>query len=209
MEPGSRPPEAGTRDLASLDIRRLVRDHYAAVYGYAYRLAGSGADAEDLAQQTFLMAQQRLMQLREPDKAAGWLFAIARSVYWKSRRRQRPVAAAALELNVDEIPDGRIETASDIDQEQLQAALNDLTDEYKVVLVMFYFEECSYKEIAEALEIPIGTVMSRLARAKGRLRHALLTTALNGRDVSAVNRKKENRPPYSTERRSSPQVNYD
>ena len=58
----------------------------------------------------------------------------------------------------------------------MQAAIDELPEDFKIVLVMFYFEECSYKEIAAQLDISIGTVMSRLARAKGRLRQRLLAS---------------------------------
>jgi RNA polymerase sigma-70 factor (ECF subfamily) len=64
-----------------------------------------------------------------------------------------------------------------VDKEALQAAINGLPDEFKLVVVMFYFEQRSYKEIAEQLRIPIGTVMSRLTRAKSRLRACLLETS--------------------------------
>ena len=60
------------------------------------------------------------------------------------------------------------------DSEELQQAIDNLPDDYKVVLAGFYFEDCSYKELAERLELPIGTVMSRLSRAKGYLRTQLL-----------------------------------
>ena len=62
----------------------------------------------------------------------------------------------------------------EIDRERLQEALNRLPEAFRLVVVMFYFEECSYREIAERLEMPIGTVMSRLARAKGYLRSSML-----------------------------------
>jgi RNA polymerase sigma-70 factor (ECF subfamily) len=161
----------GTR-LPKLDIHSLVVEHQRAVYRYAFRLTGNEADAEDLTQQTFLIAQQRLAQVREPDKAAAWLFAVLRSCYLKSKRKRQPINATGLELDVESIPD--TVTEEDIDAEQLQLAINELPDEFKLVLVMFYFEGCSYKEIAAKLEVPIGTVMSRLTRAKGRLRGRLL-----------------------------------
>lgn len=154
------------------DIRQLVEANYSAVYGYAFRLTGNAADAEDVTQQAFLIAHQKLHQVREADKADRWLFAVVRSCFLKSRRRKRPAPVANLELNVDEIPEALAED-SDLDQELLQTALNELSDDFRMVLVMFYFEELSYKEIAAQLDVPIGTVMSRLARAKGRLRHAL------------------------------------
>lgn len=158
---------------SSAQIQRLISEHHARLYRYAYRLTGSAADAEDITQQTFLTAHQRLDQLRDESKAGSWLTAILRTTFLKSVRRRRPVDASSLELDVGEIPADA--TDDPIDREQLQAALNDLSDDYRVVLLMFYFEQSSYKEIAEQLDLPIGTVMSRLSRAKGRLRAALLT----------------------------------
>jgi RNA polymerase sigma-70 factor (ECF subfamily) len=181
-KPPEGPPGAGSAGGASpgdasqggrrLDIGQLVSAHHAAVYRYAFRLTGSAADAEDLTQQTFLIAQQRLGQIREPDKADRWLFAVLRSCFLKNRRRRNPVSAANLELEIDNIPEppGAGEA---VDGELLQRVLDELPEDYRLVLVMFYFEECSYKEIAQQLDIPIGTVMSRLARAKSRLRSRL------------------------------------
>ncbi len=155
-----------------ISVRQLMIDHHAAVYAYAFRLTGQQADAEDVAQQTFLMAQRNLHQLRQPENPVPWLLAIARSCWFKSRRRQRPVDAAAVELDVNQIP-GDLPAGGDIDGERLQMALDDLAEEFRLPLVMYFFEELSYKEIAAELEIPIGTVMSRLARAKKHLRKAL------------------------------------
>ncbi len=165
-----------------LDMRTLVVDHHRDIYRYAYRLTGRVEDAEDLTQQTFLIAQQRLHQVRQPERVLSWLFAILRTCYLKNERKSLPVPATAIELDVDSIPDGVSEKA--IDEELLQAAIDELPDEFKLVLVMFYFEECSYKEIAERLQIPIGTVMSRLTRAKGRLRARLLEADLEADKVS-------------------------
>jgi RNA polymerase sigma-70 factor (ECF subfamily) len=153
-------------------IAQLVEAYHQAVYRYAYRLAGSVADAEDLTQQTFLIAQQKLDQIREPEKADRWLLAIARSRFLKNCRRHHPVPAANVDLDMDcvavePLPDDQI------DGELLQLALADLPDQYRVILVMYYFEELSYRDIAGELEVPLGTVMSRLARAKSRLRTLL------------------------------------
>jgi RNA polymerase sigma-70 factor (ECF subfamily) len=169
-------------------IARLVVDHHADVYRYAFRLSGSAVDAEDLTQQTFLAAQVKLTQLRSADTARAWLFAILRSCYLKSRRRHVPLTAASLELDVNEIP-AEVAPGSGIDRERLQAALGALPDDYKLVLLMFYFEDYSYREIAARLGIPIGTVMSRLARAKGQLRGHLFELerqATHRRAVSAT-----------------------
>ena len=176
--------EAQPARTDSGQLRQLVEQHYSAIYGFLYRLSGSVADAEDLTQQTFMIAQQKLYQVREQDKTNRWLYKIARTSFLKSRRRKRPSAAVNLELNVDEIP-ARPADDSPFDEERLQLALNELADDFKLVVTMFYFEELSYKEIADELAIPIGTVMSRLARAKGRLRHAL-TSATDAESYPAA-----------------------
>jgi len=158
---------------AALDVRRLVADHYEAVYRYAYRLTGSQQDAEDLTQEVFLAAQKNLGQLRNLDGPRGWLYTIVRNAFLKSCRQWQPAPAANLQLNIDTIP---METPAekDIDRQRLQEGLDQLPPDFRVVLVMFYFEGRSYREIAAALDLPIGTVMSRLARAKGHLRARLL-----------------------------------
>jgi RNA polymerase sigma-70 factor, ECF subfamily len=153
------------------DVARLVAEHHQAVYRYAYRLTGSVQDAEDLTQEVFLAAQRKIGQLRNIDVAKSWLFAILRNCFLKEKQRKRPAAAADFALDVDliESPPQKEE----IDRDQLQAALDRLPDVFRLAVVMFYFEECSYQEIANQLDVPIGTVMSRLARAKGHLRSLL------------------------------------
>lgn len=182
MRPVSKPPQSagssggglGESSAGSLvGVRQLVLDHHALVYRLAYRLTGNQADAEDVAQQTFLQAQQSLHQLRTPENPAPWLCSIVRSCWMKQHRRRRPVSAASVDLNVDEIPQPLAED-EDFDLERLQSALDDLPAEYKLAVTMFYLEGLSYKEIAAQLEIPIGTVMSRLARGKAQLRERLL-----------------------------------
>lgn len=168
--------EGSGRDCA-LDLVQLIRDHHADVYRYAFRLTGTQVDAEDLTQQTFLIAQQKLHQVRDQAKARSWLLTVTRNCYLKQRRRLASLAAQESETPVEQIADDTVPPAGSeadwIDRQWLQAALDQLSDEHKVVLLMFYFEELSYKEIADRLDVAVGTVMSRLARAKGRLRALL------------------------------------
>jgi RNA polymerase sigma-70 factor (ECF subfamily) len=159
--------------IQCLSSQSLVDEHLGAVYRYAYRLTGTVQDAEDLTQQVFLLAQQRLEQLREADRARGWLFAILRNQFLKTVERTVPVAAASVGLNLDTVVAASDDDGAAIDSQALQAAINQLPAEYRLALVMFYFEEYSYRQIAEKLELPIGTVMSRLARAKRQLRASL------------------------------------
>jgi RNA polymerase sigma-70 factor (ECF subfamily) len=177
MAQGSTPPQAAENrgpaaETAAAELTSLVVAHHAAVYRYACRLCGCPIEAEDLVQQAFLIAHQKLHQLRDPQRACSWLLAVLRSCFLKSIRKARPVPAQNVYLEVDQVA---VETpvVEEIDREQLAAALAELPDEFRLVLMMFYFEELSYQEIAQELEIPIGTVMSRLSRAKGHLRRRL------------------------------------
>jgi len=166
--------QAESNSQAESQAAQLIRDHHRAVYGFSYRLCGNANDAEDITQQTFLIAHQKADQIRDLEKAQGWLFAVARSCFLKTKRKATPQPAANLELDVDAIPAEAEE--SEVDSQLLQDALNTLPDDQRVVVAMFYFEELSYKEISAALDVPIGTVMSRISRAKGRLRHKLLVS---------------------------------
>lgn len=160
-------------DQANPEITQLVLDHHREIFAYAYRLCGSVADAEDLTQTVFVTAHQKLDQLRSPETARAWLYAILRSHFLKLCRKRRPSPAASLDMDLDDMA-GPIEETPEIDRERLQNALNALPENHRLILLMFYFEECSYREIAERLETPMGTVMSRLARAKARLRSELV-----------------------------------
>lgn len=156
-----------------LDLTELVVAHHRGLYGYAYRLAGSAADAEDLVQQTFLVAQQKLDQIRDASAARSWLFTVLRNNYLKSRQRRVPLGESALEAPLEEVPQHGVDD-SPIDEERVRQLVGELPEEFRLVIAMFYFEELSYKEIATELELPAGTVMSRLSRAKQHLRNKLL-----------------------------------
>lgn len=169
---------ASTEDSGVLHpsaMSMIVRDHHRSVYRYAYRLTGSSADADDLTQQTILQAQLQLRQLRDVNRMGAWLFRIARNAYLQDRRRNRPISVADIELCADQIVESEVESA--IDAQRLQQQLSELPVDYRMVVLMFYFEELTYREIADQLAIPIGTVMSRLARAKQQLRIQLARNA--------------------------------
>jgi RNA polymerase sigma-70 factor, ECF subfamily len=167
-------------DKAGLDIAQLVAANYQAVYRYAFRLCGSVADAEDLTQKVFLNAQGKLGQLRNIDSSRSWLFTILRNCYFRDLQRQRPIIEANLPFNIDHLSFD-IPKDKEIESEQIQAALDEIPELSRVILAMFYFEEYSYREIAQELDLPIGTVMSRLARAKARLRTKLFSSKRKAR----------------------------
>ena len=153
-------------------LNDLIDGHYQALYRYAYRLSGSAADAEDLTQEAFGKAISRLSQLREPDKARGWLFRILRNAYLRRIRDEKRHRVVPLDA-VGDVAERPGEPMPDIDPARLQLALNELDEAFRTPIILYYFEEFSYKDIAEQMDLPIGTVMSRLARAKAHLRSAL------------------------------------
>jgi RNA polymerase sigma-70 factor (ECF subfamily) len=153
-------------------IEALVEAHYAALYRYAYRLSGSCQEAEDLTQETFCLAQGKLFQLREENRAKSWLFTILRNAYLHKLRACKQEKEVPLD-GVAELPERSPEPLPAVDSVQLQKALDELPEAFRTALILYYFEEFSYKDIAEQMNVPLGTVMSRLARAKTFLRQRL------------------------------------
>jgi len=158
------------------EVEQLVAHHYAGLYRYAYRLSGSAAEAEDLTQETFCQAQAKLGQLRDPGRARGWLFTILRNAYLHRLRSRKQEQCVPLELAGD-IPDRLPEPLPEVEPAQLQEALAELPEAFRTPVILYYFEDFSYRDIAEQMGVPLGTVMSRLARAKAHLRQRLLQPA--------------------------------
>ncbi len=156
------------------------------LYGYAMTLTRDRGEAEDLVQETYLraaLARRRPEAVRGADDAHGnnlkpWLFTILRNL-WLNRLRRRRGAPQLVGLDAE---DRHLADASGDPQivhlelaqgEALQAAIERLPTHFREVVVMRDLEGLSYKEIAEVLGCPAGTVMSRLARARDRLKHDL------------------------------------
>jgi RNA polymerase sigma-70 factor, ECF subfamily len=153
-------------------VQQLVDAHYESLYRYAFRLAGSAADADDLTQETFCKAQLQFHQLRDPTRAKPWLFSILRNAYLHRLRADANHKNVSLEA-IGDVAGPEPEPPPDVEPAQLQAALNDLPEAFRTPVILFYFEEFSYRDIADQMELPIGTVMSRLARAKDQIRARL------------------------------------
>jgi RNA polymerase sigma-70 factor (ECF subfamily) len=155
----------------SKSVQQLVDDHYSVLYRYAFRLAGGQEDASDLVQETFLKAQAQLAQLRDSSRARSWLFTILRNCYLqrlRSNKNHREVTLDdAMMVSTNPSPPSEISSA------ELQKALSELPESFRTPVILFFFEEFSYRDIAEQLDLPMGTVMSRLARAKAYLRRRL------------------------------------
>jgi RNA polymerase sigma-70 factor (ECF subfamily) len=150
--------------------------HLDAAFNYARWLTRSETDAEDLVQEACVRAMRFLSSLRDGN-ARPWLFAIVRNT-WYSRRSR---GGSALEVAVSASGDERLDDALDPEQQLVQQdtvtrvrrALEGLPAEFREVLVLRDIEGLSYKEIAETLRVPIGTVMSRISRGRDRLLESL------------------------------------
>jgi RNA polymerase sigma-70 factor (ECF subfamily) len=154
-------------------VQKLVEEHYGSLYRYGFRLSGSAADAEDLTQEAFCQAQAKLGQLRDWNRARAWLFSILRNAYLRRIRDNKVEHLVSLDA-VGEISERPPEPLPDIDPAQLQQALNELPEPFRTPVILYYFEDFSYRDIAAHMDVALGTVMSRLARAKAHLRARLL-----------------------------------
>jgi RNA polymerase sigma-70 factor (ECF subfamily) len=165
-------------------LQKLVDAHYESLYRYAYRLSGSRVEAEDLTQDTFCQAQMKYYQLRDPDKARAWLFSILRNNYLHRCRDAKHEQTVSLDW-IDDLAEPANGSLPEVDPEKLQNALNSLPEVYRTPIILYYFEEFSYRDIAEQMDLPMGTVMSRLARARAHLRTHLFPDALAQTDRRA------------------------
>jgi RNA polymerase sigma-70 factor (ECF subfamily) len=163
-------------------FRRLVETHMRAVYALGYRLLGDADDADDVAQETFVRAYRALDRYDERYSFYTWLRAIATRVALNEiakRKRRRTDHGEAFETASDTVADERadaVEALADVElRSRVQAGLTSLPEEYRAVLVLRAEQQMSYAEIASALDVPVGTVMSRLHRGRALLRRALGT----------------------------------
>lgn len=155
------------------DFELLVDAHYADLYRFAIRLARNEADACDLTQQTFAIFARKGGEIREQGKRKSWLFTtLYREFLRQGARAQRIVSMDEAGLEDHAAPAAEDGTRSAERAEMLEA-LDSLDEPQRAILVLYYLNDHSYKEIAEVLGLPLGTVMSRLARAKDALRTRL------------------------------------
>jgi RNA polymerase sigma-70 factor (ECF subfamily) len=159
---------------SSTDFEGLVSRYYRPLYQFAFSLTRGESEARDLTQQTFLVWGTKGHQLRDASKVKTWLFSTLHHEFLKSRRRQTRFPHYELEQVSDELPVVSPAMVDQMDAVTVVEALGRVDDVYRAPLALFYLEEHSYKEIAEILEVPIGTVESRIARGKAQLQKILL-----------------------------------
>ena len=175
-----------------------------AVFRFALRLTGARDEAEDLVQDTYLRAFRAWEQCAPGTRCKSWLCTICRNVFLRGRERSQRHDAILMETaqddpraisraapvfaaSRDEDPEG--EFSRYIGDDQVFAAIEELPEEYRMAVVLSGLEDLSYGEVAEVMEIPVGTVKSRLFRGRRQLQRRLYDYALEMGYISAAGEK--------------------
>ena len=163
---------------------RLVEDHYRGVYNTAYRMLSTPSEAADATQATFVRVYEALGSFRGDASFSTWVYRITMNVCLDElrRRKNRPFSLTEEDDEGEpggqrDMPDLSDEPAGRFEQRELQEIVHDaigrLSDDFRTVLVLYDIRGLSYQEISAALEIPLGTVKSRLNRARQALREEM------------------------------------
>ena len=174
----------------SWDFQSVAVPYIDALYNTALRMARNPEDAEDLVQETYFKAYKYYDKFTEGTNLKAWLFRILKNTFINSYRKKQQVPPQnafddiedAFEHQISSEAGGRLPSPEeavlrDVLDEDVQEALDGLPEDYRMVVVLADLEDFSYQEIAEILDIPVGTVMSRLYRARRRLEAEMLTYA--------------------------------
>ena len=155
----------------------VVELYYRSLYRFAFALTRSEADAWDLTQQTFYIWAVKGEQLRDISKIKSWLFTTLHRAFLRIRRKETRFPHHEISETDAELPQVPPARADEMDSAQVLEALAHVDEVYQVPVTLFYLEDCAYKEIAETLGVPLGTVKSRIARGIAQL-HKLLMGGL-------------------------------
>ena len=165
-----------------LDFEDVVARYYETLYKFAFSLAREESEACDLTQQTFYVWAAKGHQLRDKSKVKTWLFTTLHRQFLETRRRAVRFPHEELDEAEPSLPAVPPTLPSRLDCAVVLQALGRVDDVYQAPVSLFYLEDCAYKEIAEILDVPLGTVKSRIARGIAQLQRLLAD------DLAAENR---------------------
>ncbi|HXT39646.1 MAG TPA: RNA polymerase sigma factor [Candidatus Angelobacter sp.] len=173
------------------EFEAIVNEHYEPLYRFAMSLTRSESDARDLTQHAFYVWATKGHQLREISKVKTWLFTTLHRAFLEARRRQIRFPHHHLEELSEQLPALCPEPASQSDWFQVLSALAKVDEVYQAAVALCYLEDYSYKDIAGILDVPVGTVKSRISRGIAQLREILLPgdsrASVSGREgISSV-----------------------
>jgi RNA polymerase sigma factor (sigma-70 family) len=156
-----------------LDYEQIVALHHESLYRFAYSLAGNPDDAAELTQETYVRLLAKGQQLRDRNRIKAWLFTTQYRVFLGWKRHETRFPHIEISSVQEELPALSPDLAEGMDSETAMGAALDLEEHFRAPLVLYYLQCLTYREIAEVLDLPIGTVMSRLSRGKDLLRQRL------------------------------------
>ena len=160
--------------MDSDDFSQIVTRHYEPLYKFALSLTRAEADARDLTQQTFYVWAAKGHQLRDVSKVKAWLFTTLHRAFLATCRRHARFPEHGLEeVPIEDLPAPSPDFDNAVDSPEVLPALAKVDAVYQSAVALFYLEDYSYQEIAHVLEIPVGTVKSRIARGIAQLRELL------------------------------------
>jgi RNA polymerase sigma factor (sigma-70 family) len=157
-----------------LDFEVLVDRYYAALFRFALSLTRKESDARDLTQQTFWLWARKGHQLHDPGKVKSWLFTTLHREFLQGQRRSTRFPHQELDEVTEDIPRVPSTAVNDLDGRIILECLGRIDPIFQAPVALFYLEDHSYQEIAEVLEIPLGTVKSRIARGIAQLQQVVL-----------------------------------
>ena len=160
--------------MPSNDFEQIVSQHYESLYRFAHSLTRTEADAYDLTQQTFYLWATKGHQLRDRDKVKSWLLTILHREFLSIRRRAARFPHFELNDQDEELPTISPAVVNTLDAARVLEFLGQVQVPYLAALSLFYLEDYSHREIAETLEIPLGTVRSRISRGVRQLQQTIL-----------------------------------
>jgi RNA polymerase sigma factor (sigma-70 family) len=161
---------------ADPEFENLVKLYYRDLYRFGVSLTGSEVDATDLTQETFYIWASKRQQLRNPGNVKGWLFTTLHREFLKICRRRKRVCHEPINEGAQNFPHVSADVVNRVDAQTLLKVLGQIDEGYRAPLVLYYLEDLSYKQIGDVLAIPLGTVQSRIARAKIKLLELLSET---------------------------------
>jgi RNA polymerase sigma factor (sigma-70 family) len=161
-----------------LDYEQIVALYHHDLYRFAYSLAGNADDACELTQESYYRLLSNAGQLRDPTKIKSWLFTTLYRVFLGQKHRSTRFPHLTISSVEHELPALTPEMVNEMDGLLVMEALLEIDEHHRAPLTLFYLQNLSYREIAEILDVPIGTVMSRLSRSKAALRDHLAARAV-------------------------------
>lgn len=168
--------------MDEVDYEQAVALYHEDLHRFALSLARNPADACDLTQESYCRLLTKSEQLRDRTKVKSWLFTTLYRVFLGRKRHEKHFPHEELSTIQSELPALTPDLVDKMDGDIVTAALNEIDEHHRTPLVLFYLQSLSYREIAEMLDVPVGTVMSRLSRAK-----VLLRTLVTARTVAPEN----------------------